>query len=94
MMTPRMLQFKKVEAYLATSVEPHSLLALLDLKQNDTEVLYITTPASFKKYDDLGTWKNSATPVEYKGWSADEEIFFSIKNKANKANSNKTTKII
>lgn len=51
----------------------------IDLKHPDTEVLYITVPENWDKYDDLGKYKDDAVLVKHKGWSADDEKVWSVK---------------
>lgn len=50
----------------------------LDMKDSNTEALYITVPKNLEKYDDLGIHKERATKVNPKGFSADMEVFYSI----------------
>ena len=51
----------------------------LDMKNSNTEALYITVPVNFDKYDDLGEFRDRANLVSHKGISADNETVWSIK---------------
>lgn len=51
----------------------------LEMKDADTEALYITLPENLDKYDDLGSFKNKAILLQHEGTSKDNEIVHSIK---------------
>ncbi len=51
----------------------------LEMKDADTEALYITVPENLDKYDDLGSFKNKAVLLQHEGTSKDNEIVHSIK---------------
>lgn len=52
---------------------------MLDLKNENVEVLYITLPENLELYDDLGKWKYKAVLLNHEGSSADKEVVYSIK---------------
>lgn len=51
----------------------------LNMKDESTEVLYITVPKNLEKYDDLGEYIDRAVTLNPEGYSADDEVFLSIK---------------
>ena len=52
---------------------------VLNHKHPDAEGLYITLEENLKRYNDLGTHQNNAVQVFPEGFSADKEVFYSIK---------------
>lgn len=50
----------------------------LDVKDPNTEALYITIPENLDLYDDLGDHKNRAKQIFLEGTSLDNEIIMSI----------------
>jgi hypothetical protein len=51
----------------------------LDMKDADTEVLYITKEENFFNYNDLGNHWERAELVKHKGTSKDKEVVYSVK---------------
>lgn len=50
----------------------------LNIKDADTEVLYITKPENLERYNDLGHHESRARKLEHKGFSVESEIVLSI----------------
>lgn len=50
----------------------------LDLKNKDTEALYITVPENLELYNDLGKYEDMANQVHLFGTSKDNEVILSI----------------
>lgn len=51
----------------------------IQMKGEGVEVLYITKPENIEKYDDIGEYMDTATLLEHKGSSADDEVVYSVK---------------
>lgn len=51
----------------------------LNMKDTDTEVLYITKEENFTEYNDLGRHHDRAKVVKHKGTSKEKEVVYSIR---------------
>jgi hypothetical protein len=51
----------------------------LDMKDADTEALYITIPENLTRYNDLGDFHNEAILLNHEGESEDNEVVYSIR---------------
>ena len=51
----------------------------LDMKDEETEALYITIPENLTRYNDLGRFKNEAVLLNHSGTSKDNEVIYSVK---------------
>jgi hypothetical protein len=69
----------KVLLLFARPCHSDFVINTLDLKDDETEVLYITLEENLTHYDDLGEHKDRAVLVEHKGTSKEQEVVYSIR---------------
>jgi hypothetical protein len=55
------------------------VMEALDMKDPETEALYITKPENMFIYNDLGAHDDRAVKIEHRGWSVEHEEVYSIK---------------
>jgi SAM-dependent methyltransferase len=71
-------QGNKVLLMVARPCHSNFVENTLNMKDADTELLYITKPSVMEEYDDLGVYKNKAKLIEHEGLSIEQEKVWSI----------------
>ena len=51
----------------------------LEMKDADTEALYITVPENIMRYNDLGRFQSKAIQLDHEGTSRESEVVYSVK---------------
>lgn len=54
------------------------VINVLNLKDKETEALYITIPENLRLYNDLGSHEDRMVKIDHKGWSVEKEEVYSI----------------
>jgi hypothetical protein len=72
-------QKNKILLLFARPCHSDFLVNTLNMKDSETEVIYITTPQVVEKYKDLGDYDEQKVLIPHKGFSVEGEVVYSIR---------------